>query len=745
MLHKRLKFFFIFSLLIVICACGGKIDSKPIKINFKSSSDSQEIGTVIYLSWSSENSEKCIASGDWSGEKDLSGTEEITLLKESNHYILTCHGSSGYSVSKAIQIEGYRFIKGSVRKLNKNSIFRIFYDNNNNNKYDDGEDYTESNIDGTFKIKYKHGVISAELLDESNGENSLFDNIIFTANLDSYQEYIHLSFLTSLEKDEFLSLNLKNLMGFSELLNIGSFNIDASKSINSEYKKVWITENQISSIHFSLKKILNMKIAEYSINDTYEIISSAYSSNDTLNDISSFSFIKNLINLSFEHFGISNLEESISRDIATSLLAIARIYESSINKEFFNIFSDFIFDVYINDINNLIKNDNDNKFIVSNYQSNLVHYSYISQNLDSPINHSYLKKNISIPIKDITEEFYTVLDKEMGQYLGHPSSVMLNDKSTILVVYPKGHGAGEIVYKKSYDSGLTWTPRLNTPSSWKTSREVPIIYKMKDSNNFERLILFSSLYPIRSSISEDNGNTWSELKPIGNFGGIVAIASIIKKQDGSYIGFFHDDGRFIDGKGGEPPDYNSKDTRFKLYSTISSDGGLTWSEPLEIYSDNELYLCEPGAILSPDGKQIALLLRENKRIKNSHIIFSDDGGISWSYPRELPAALTGDRHIAKYINDNQILVSYRDRSIDRIFGGDNDYYGDWVAWVGSFDDLRYGYEGYKKIRIMDNKHPNDAAYTGIEILEDGSILGISYGHWTTNEQPFIVAKKIHIE
>ena len=46
---------------------------------------------------------------------------------------------------------------------------------------------------------------------------------------------------------------------------------------------------------------------------------------------------------------------------------------------------------------------------------------------------------------------------------------------------------------------------------------------------------------------------------------------------------------------------------------------------------------------------------------------------------------------------------------------------------------------------MDNKHPNDAAYTGIEILEDGSILGISYGYWTKNEQPFIVAKNIHID
>lgn len=111
----------------------------------------------------------------------------------------------------------------------------------------------------------------------------------------------------------------------------------------------------------------------------------------------------------------------------------------------------------------------------------------------------------------------------------------------------------------------------------------------------------------------------------------------------------------------------------------------------------------------------------------------------------MPASLTGDRHIAKYINDDQIIVSFRDRSVDRIYGGTNEYYGDWVAWIGSFDDLRYGYEGYKKIRIMDNKHPNDAAYSGIELLDDGTILGISYGHWTIDDQPYIVSKKIYFE
>jgi len=50
-----------------------------------------------------------------------------------------------------------------------------------------------------------------------------------------------------------------------------------------------------------------------------------------------------------------------------------------------------------------------------------------------------------------------VVDREEGQYLGHPTTVLLEDGKTILTIYPKGHGRGEIVYKRSTDGGLTWS------------------------------------------------------------------------------------------------------------------------------------------------------------------------------------------------------------------------------------------------------------------------------------------------
>lgn len=62
-------------------------------------------------------------------------------------------------------------------------------------------------------------------------------------------------------------------------------------------------------------------------------------------------------------------------------------------------------------------------------------------------------------------------------YLGHPTTVLLEDNRTMLVVYPKGHGRGAVVMKRSVDAGLTWSERLPVPGNWCTSQEVPTIYR----------------------------------------------------------------------------------------------------------------------------------------------------------------------------------------------------------------------------------------------------------------------------
>ena len=345
-----------------------------------------------------------------------------------------------------------------------------------------------------------------------------------------------------------------------------------------------------------------------------------------------------------------------------------------------------------------------------------------------------MPRGFTIPQVDLARDTsrQTTVDREDGQYLGHPTTVLLDDGQSVLCIYPKGHGKGELVMKKSTDGGRSWSDRLPVPASWSTSKETPHIYPVVDKEGTKRLILFSGLYPIRMSVSEDQGTTWTELAPIGDYGGIVAMSDLINTGKGAYTAFFHDDGRFIRSQG-------ETTGLFHVYAVDSTDGGLTWSAPRIVAHLPDVHLCEPGLVRSPDGMRLAMLLRENSRTANSHICFSDDEGRTWSTPVEMQGALTGDRHQAVYDQDGRLFISFRDTGLA------SETAGDWVAWVGSFDDLGQGKQGQYRIRLSDNHHQWDCAYPGVEILPDGTILAVTYGHWEEGSEPFIRAVHLSLD
>ncbi len=381
------------------------------------------------------------------------------------------------------------------------------------------------------------------------------------------------------------------------------------------------------------------------------------------------------------------------------------------------------------------------------------------------------------------KELQTLVDREEGIYLGHVTTVLLEDDRTILAVYPKCHGFGQIVLKKSVDGGLTWSERLPVPPSFTTSMEVPTLFRSTDKNGAKRLLLFSGLYPIRLSVSEDDGATWSELAPIGDYGGVVAMADMEQTAPGEYITMFHDDGRFFKKHSfqktsvyatGEGPNRRTKYTHcfslnggksygkphknwmgndetgderwelvyeafrgrpnplhaFKLYQVKSKDGGLHWDVPQLIAAPkNGAYICEPAIIRSPDGKKLAVLLREDSRKYNSFMITSDDNGNTWSDIKELPAALTGDRHTSVYLPDGRLFISFRDTTHV------SPTKGDWVAWVGTFDDIINGREGEYRLRLMkDYGGHGDCAYPGVVIGKDGTIVTTTYGRFIEGDK-----------
>ena len=343
-------------------------------------------------------------------------------------------------------------------------------------------------------------------------------------------------------------------------------------------------------------------------------------------------------------------------------------------------------------------------------------------------------RGYGIPLIDLADQKHrqVVVDREPGQYLGHPTTVLLEDNKTMIAVYPTGHGRGAILMKRSTDGGLTWSERLPVPQNWATSLEVPTIHRVIDRAGTKRLILFSGLYPVRMAVSEDDGITWTPLAPVGNWGGIVTMGCVERLTGGHYMAMFHDDGRFFTKDAKKTP-------TMTLYKTFSTDGGLTWSLPEVIFGRSDVHLCEPGIIRSPDGNRLAVLLRENRRVRNSYVIFSDDEGQTWTDPRELPGALTGDRHTGKYAPDGRLFISFRDRTHE------SPTQGDWVGWVGTFDDIQEGREGQYRVRLMDNHRGADCAYPGVEVLPGGTFVTTTYGHWIQRQSPFIVSVRFTLE
>lgn len=366
----------------------------------------------------------------------------------------------------------------------------------------------------------------------------------------------------------------------------------------------------------------------------------------------------------------------------------------------------------------------------------------------------------TIPFIDLDgrSNLQVVVDREVGTYLGHPTTVLLKDQKTMWTVYPKGHGSGEVILKKSEDAGKTWGERLDTPQTWKESKETPILYQIQKPTGEDRVLLVSGIPSgtggFRIAYSDDEGESWSEFKTYYddmNIMGVVAFASLIrlKKKDGSWdnrwMGLYHD------------LDYRN----YKVILSFDDEGNMVVSKPeayiLQRDIEEHAGLCEPCAFRSPDGKQLAVLYRGNTKVTSSMIIFSDDEGETWTNPKQVEGAIRGERHQAKYdVISGKLVITFRAYGIS-----ENPDDRDWVAWVGTYEDLLNQGEGICRIRLKKNigtvswnGNDGDCGYAGIEQItermneEYGTFILTSYGHWDKDEinhEPYIISVRFKLE
>jgi hypothetical protein len=355
-----------------------------------------------------------------------------------------------------------------------------------------------------------------------------------------------------------------------------------------------------------------------------------------------------------------------------------------------------------------------------------------------------IKKNITIPTIDISG---VSIPEDMGRHVvissgageddwQHPHTLLMPDGKTMFAVWTYDHGGPAGPIKRSDDGGLSWSEFLKVPDNWSTVRDCPTIHRLVDPKGVERLFVFAGVNTLYQSVSEDGGKTWSPMQPNG-WEGWVAPMNVLPVENGKkYLAWNHTPSGHI-------------------LQSASHDGGLTWEkqiQPLDQTDFPDTRMTEPAVIRSPDGSQLLMLIRESNRRVNSLYSTSDDEGQTWSKPRELPAALTGDRHAPRYAPDGRLVVAMREiRPTEGVYTSKGErrgkvvsvYTGHPVAWVGRYEDIIEGREGEYLIRLF-YQHRGSFGYQQVESLPDETMVVTTYLRYRPEEKHSIVATRFKL-
>ena len=340
----------------------------------------------------------------------------------------------------------------------------------------------------------------------------------------------------------------------------------------------------------------------------------------------------------------------------------------------------------------------------------------------------------AIDISDETRRHVVIAAGTEEIYQGHATTLLMPDGRTLFAVWCIEHGGACGPMARSDDAGRTWTRLDDTlPPGFRKHRNCPSLYRIVDGQGKARLWVFSGGGRMGRLMSEDDGRTWVEMPGLPFHCG-MPFTGMIRLSDGRTAAFGQ---RRVSGR-----DQG-------VVMSITDDGGISWSPPRVIAQHPGKNLCEPFVLRSPDGKELCCLMRENRHTGNSMMCFSRDEGKTWTTPQDTAWGLTGDRHEGVQAPDGRWVIAFRDRALH------SSTYGQFVAWVGTYEDIRQARPGRFRIKLLHHYgSPRDGygwayvdtGYPGMELLPDGTIVATTYiKYWDDMRRHSVVSTRFKLD
>ena len=354
-----------------------------------------------------------------------------------------------------------------------------------------------------------------------------------------------------------------------------------------------------------------------------------------------------------------------------------------------------------------------------------------------------------IPVVDIsTDASRQVIIAEVAKdrYEGHPTTLLADDGRTMFCVWTTGHGGPCGQMARSDDGGLTWT-RLDAtlPEVYgRTHQNCPVLQKAKGPDGKMRYFIYSAKARegrgLGILMSEDLGKSWREMPFQAHLSAGMPPTGFMVLKDGTCALF----GQIFKSRA-KAKDRPTDDQA--VWMSVSQDGGIAGPSRIVAEADRR-NLCEPCCLRSPDGNTLVLLMRENRHRGRSMMCFSRDEGQTWTTPLDTPWALTGDRHEGVLLPDGRYVIAFRDRAIG------SETYGQFMAWVGTWEDIVHARPGQYRIHLLRHYgrggvYPSgdgDTGYPGVELLPDGTLVCTTYTrHFPDDRQSSVVLTRFKIE